>query len=419
MTLDAFGVLFSIAVFILLNRWGAGILHDPVYMAGLTTLGFLYAAISLFRSRWSLHVRIIMVLIIACVTTILPTISNFQNRQKSLAEAFINDSALQIEIAGRYILLGINPYSESYEQTDLAKWKYVDDAGNTINPALYNNVHPPLLLMVSALEYRIFSQLLGWSDIRVIYLFAYVSILILAWRKFGVTQQLLLFLVFVAANPLFTTFISQGTNDVVVLALLLWSLFMVERKGSSLLMAGGLLGLALATKQTAWVAAPFVFFRLMAIKPRRTVWPFIAGTITTALLCYLPFIVWNAGAMINSIVLYISTNTTTLTPIHPIEGIGFSAVLPALGIVKTIYSQYPFMIVQLSALIAVWIFYLFVKRHPATKNTSHELFFIAMATAVVWFFSKYFLQSHLGYIVTLFGCAYFWEAQTSKDKDIS
>lgn len=410
MTLDAFGVLFSIAVFILLNRWGAGILHDPVYMASLTTLSFLYAAISLFRSRWSLHVRIITVIIIACVTTIVPTISNFQNRQKSLAEAFINDSALQIEIAGRYILLGINPYSQSYEQTDLAKWRYVDDAGNTINPALYNNVHPPLLLMVSALEYRIFSQLLGWSDIRVIYLLAYVSILILAWRKFGVTQQFLLFLVFVAANPLFTTFISQGTNDVVVLALLLWSLFVVERKGS-LVMAGCLLGLALATKQTAWVAAPFVFFRLMAIKPRRALFPFIAGTTVIALLCYLPFIVWDAGALINSIVLYISTNTTTLTPIHPIEGIGFAAALPALGIVKTIYSQYPFMIVQLAVLGAVCILYLFVKHHKTTKNTSHELFFIAMATAVVWFFSKYFLQSHLGYIVTLFGCAYFWESR--------
>lgn len=398
MTLDAIGILFSVSVFILFNRWGWGILHNEGYIVSLMLLAFGYLAASSIRSRLTHAIRITLAILIACLMVIVSTGSIMQERSRSLAHGFVNDSALQIEIAGRFILLGINPYSHSYKDTDLAKWDYRDDAGNTTNPALFTNVHPPLLLVISALQYKLFARIFGWSDIRVVYLLAYVSLILLAFLKFDFTQRFLQFLVFGLMNPIFVTFLAQGTNDVVVLALILWMFFAAEHK--KFILAGGLMGLAIATKQTAWIAAPFFLYWIWKTRPFKQFLYFVVAAVSVSLLLYVPFALRDTTALLNSLVFYVSSA-------HPIEGFGVSALLPKWGVVQSIYTKYPFWAMQLMALFAVWI--LFVRTTNKRRNQQDPiLFYVALATGLTWIFSAYFLPSHVGYIMTAFGCAYVW-----------
>ncbi len=406
MRLDVLGILFSSAVFLVINRWGLGILHTEVFLAGLTLISMCYLLVSMLRPTRSLHLRIFLTIVFAVVATILPTVTNMQERHRTLPQNFVNDSAMQAEIAGRYILLGLNPYSTPYDKSDLAKWPYIDEMGNKTNPALFNNIHPPFLLLVSAAQYRIFAQLFAWSDIRVVYLLAYASLFILAFWKFGVSEKLLLFLIFGALNPLLMTFIPEGTNDVMVLAILLWTLFAAEKK--SYIVAGILLGLAIGTKQTAWVAAPFLVYSFWRNQPAKAFRQFIVSASLTTLVIYIPFLVWHVEALIKSLVLYVTTDPRAQKFIHPIEGIGFSPVLPKLGIVKSLYSTFPFWIIQIIAYTISILVYWFTTKRGA-KEERNVLFFMAFGTLMAWYFSRYFLQSHLGYIITLFTFSYFWD----------
>jgi hypothetical protein len=138
-------------------------------------------------------------------------------RQKTAVTGFISDSALQTEIAGRFLLLGKNPYSESYVNTDLKKWSYSDEAGNTDNPALYHNVIPPFLISLSAVGFRTFSRFFGWFDIRVVFLAAYAALIALGFFKFRLSEHLVLFLVLVCLNPMFLIAFIAGSNDVVII----------------------------------------------------------------------------------------------------------------------------------------------------------------------------------------------------------
>jgi len=362
--------------------------------------------VSMLRPARSLHLRLLLTIAFAVLATVIPTISNMQERHRTLPQNFVNDSAMQAEIAGRYLLLGLNPYSTPYDKSDLAKWPYIDEMGNKTNPALFNNIHPPFLLLVSAAQYRVFAQLFAWSDIRVVYLLAYASLFVLAFWKFGISEKTLLFLIFGALNPLLTTFIPEGTNDVMVLALLLWALFAAEKK--SFIISGILLGLAMGTKQTAWVAAPFFAYWLWKQQPAKAFRQFLLSTILTAGAIYLPFFVWHAEALIKSLVLYVTTDPRAQQFIHPIEGIGFSPVLPKLGVVKSLYSTFPFWIIQIIAYtVSFLLYWLHTKR--GSKEEKNVLFFMAFGTLMAWYFSRYFLQSHLGYIITLFTFSYFWD----------
>ncbi|MCL4199828.1 DUF2029 domain-containing protein [Patescibacteria group bacterium] len=406
MSLDVLGILFASAVFLVINRWGLGILHTETFLAGLTLVSICYLMVSMLRPARSLRLRLLLTIAFAVLATVIPTISNMQERHRTLPQNFVNDSAMQAEIAGRYLLLGLNPYSTPYDKSDLAKWPYIDEMGNKTNPALFNNIHPPFLLLVSAAQYRVFAQLFAWSDIRVVYLLAYASLFVLAFWKFGISEKTLLFLIFGALNPLLTTFIPEGTNDVMVLALLLWALFAAEKK--SFIVSGILLGLAMGTKQTAWVAAPFFAYWLWKQQPAKAFRQFLLSTILTAGAIYLPFLVWHAEALIKSLVLYVTTDPRAQKFIHPIEGIGFSPVLPKLGVVKSLYSTFPFWIIQIIAYTVSFLLY-WVHTKRGSKEEKNVLFFMAFGTLMAWYFSRYFLQSHLGYIITLFTFSYFWD----------
>ncbi|MCL4416916.1 MAG: glycosyltransferase 87 family protein [Actinobacteria bacterium] len=358
-----------------------------------------------------IKIKILLLFIFLGISVFVTTFSFIELRQRTSASGFINDSALQTEIAGRYLLLGKNPYVENYVNTDLAKWPYKDETGNTLNPALYANVTPPFMIALSALGFRIFSRLTGSFDIRFLLLVSYFALILLGIVKFGFRQNLLLFLVLVCLQPIFLMSAMQGSNDIVIVTLLLWGLYFLERK--NLLLSGILLGLSVAAKQTAWFIIPFYLIYLLQHYKRKQFITFLLPYIVIISLFYLPFMLWNFPALINNLIFYTSYHPYQNLPIHPIEGYGFSFLLYSLGIVRSIYSQYPFWIYQIFIGVSFLLFFLKLQLKKR-MNIAYVLYGSTTLITIVWFFNRYFLVSHIGYILVMLGTSYVWTLKTEK-----
>jgi uncharacterized membrane protein len=410
MFLDSPLALSFIYIFFIHNIFGWGWMHDKFFFIFAVCIGLIYLfldGLAVFKKNKAFTViKIIIILLFLGISVFGVTINLIFLRSRITDVSYISDSALQTEIAGRFILLGENPYVKSYANTSLANWKYFDAAGRTVNPALYNNVTPPFLIYSSALGFRIFSRLIGLFDIRILFLFAYFLVIILGFVRFKLSKYLLLFLILVCMNPLFNLNLVKGTNDIVTIAILLWSLFFLERK--NILFSSILLGVSLATKQTAWFAVPFYFLYVFQKFGSRNFKKFFLISLAVGLIFYLPFLLSDFQHAFSSLIFYPLGNSSLDIVGHPIEGYGFSQLLYTTGSIKSIYTVYPFWIYQLIVGIALTAFLLFMQRK--TISPASVLYSCALLTGGVWFFNRYFLETHLAYILVLIGAAAVWFA---------
>ncbi len=404
MTLDIPIVLASIYIFVTLNFFGWGVLGDQRFIFFSLVISFLYIVLGLFqqaRGKTMLWSKIILLCTFVAVAVFGVTENVMVLRHSTSVEGFINDSGLQTEIAGRFLLLGKNPYKESYEQTDLVKAKYIDEAGNTTNPALYHNAYPPFLLILSAIGFRVFSQVFSWFDIRVVSLIFYAGLLLLGFVKFGISERLIFFLALIGINPLFISHMIQGSNDIVVLTFLLWSLFLLERK--QFFLAGLLLGFGIATKQTAWFAFPFYMFYVWKTATQRQFLHFFIPLGSVTLLLFAPFILWDSRALFENLILYISGSLATSYPIH---NFGLGIFLVKIGMIPTIYTYYPFWIWQVVIGGLVCVIWLRARKKQCT--TADVLSGFSVLLAVSWIFNRFMNFSYLAVLVTVVAIASLW-----------
>lgn len=404
MTLDVPIVVAFIYLFVTLNFFGWGMFHDQRFIFFSLAISFLYLASSVISHAKRMFILWRVVLLYAFIGFAVfgITINLMQLRNTTSVEGFINDSGLQTEIAGRFLLLGKNPYRETYEQTDLAKAKYIDEAGSTVNPALFHNAYPPFFLILSAVGFRIFSQAFHWFDIRIISLFFYGALLILGIVKFRLNERLILFLALIGINPMFLSLMIQGSNDVVVVTMLLWSLFLLEKK--RWIIAGILLGIAIGTKQLAWIAAPFYCWYVWRIHPKKFL-SFVGMTMIPVLVIFVPFIVWDAAALWEDLVLYINGSIPTSYPIH---NFGLGMFLVKQWMIPSIYAYYPFWIWQVVIGGIVLFFWLRHIRRKKTFVAGDVLTGLVLLLSVSWIFNRFMNFSYLAAIAGLAGAAAIW-----------
>ncbi len=414
MNIDVPLVAAFIYIFVKENIFGWGLLQDYrfIVFAILVVLGYLLADVflSLTQKAWLRKVKIFLLLFFILFLIFGVSTNIIALRRVTHPATYINDSALQTEIAGRFLLLKINPYVESYTETDLAKWPYRDEASKTLNPALFVNVTPPLMIVGSAVGFRIFSQVAGWFDIRILILTGYLLLLLIGYLKFGLKNRFLLFLTLVCLNPIFLLGAISGSNDVVVLVFLLGSLLLLEKKKYT--WSGFLLGAAVACKQSAWFAVPFFLLFVWQQAKRKDFRRFFLAGLAMILLFYLPFLVWNPVALFNNLVFYVTGSSSGEMIIHPIEGYGFGQLLLAWGKLETIYDQFPFGIIQLILGVGLILFLLFLQRKkmaPAGLLASY-----AASLSVVWFFNRYFLETHVSYLLVLYALSFLWSKNQLK-----
>jgi uncharacterized membrane protein len=151
-----------------------------------------------------------------------------------------------------------------------------------------------------------------------------------------------------------------GDNDLPMIALLLAATLTIARR--RFVAAAILIGLAIATKQTALIALPVLVGWAFANGMTWRLLPRYAGlALLTVLVLIAPFLAWNAPAFLRDTVLY---NVGSGGEAYPIQGIGLSSWLLQAGIIHGARDAFPFLLIQLPLVITAWVLgWRWLRRH--------------------------------------------------------
>lgn len=310
----------------------------------------------------------------------------------------VHDIILQQEAAMRLLLVGKNPYKETYFGTQVESFNY-DEPGDTeaVNPALYHFVMPPWYLLFPFSFYYSVRPVVGYFDGRFVSLFCMIGLLfvIRLWFKHPAVGRTAIILS--ALSPAVFDYFIEGRSDVFAFFWLVFSLFLLERK--KYLWSSIVAALAFMSKQTTWFVFPFYIIYMWASvhASYKRIVPALVAIASVVTLLALPFMIWDSTAFLNSVIFYLSGNAPHS---YPVSGYGLSMVLKEMGVIGDIHAYYPFAIWQavfgIPALVglAMWL----------RKAPSMSKLFIAYGVllTIIWYTSRYFNNSHLGYISMIF-----------------
>ncbi len=311
-----------------------------------------------------------------------------------------NDGAVQSRAAATFLLRGQNPYTADYRQTDFRIFPSPSGRG-VDNLALDHYAYPPLqfLLMVPTVFINTtFDTHFDTQTLYLILFLIYCVAVVALGNTWSMRTRLLLLTL---GNPWFLLLAFAGFNDITMVALLTLAAVAAHRRwwvASSVLM-----GCAVASKQTAWVSAPlwaaYVWFALGGAW--RAWWKQLAIAAGTASVFFLPFFLWNPGAMFDDIVRYVSG---AIPGSYPLSGNTILQYLRPLGLVDspwTTFSAWPF---QLSVGATMVLFaYRALRRRP---RASVWLGWSAMTILAITLVSRFAPDNYFLAIAELIVAAY-------------
>ncbi len=386
--------------------------HDnPPIVAILFAMLLLYLiADGLLPARWGHHIKFFLLVLAVSLFAVGFTLTEIILRHNTAPYRYVHDGLIQTEEATKFLLVGKNPYVEDYTQTPMKDWDFrVENL--RLNPALYHNAYLPFLFLFTAPFYVIINAWLGWFDGRIIFLPMFIGVLVILARWVSERGRKFALLLFVTLNPFFVPYLTEGRNDVFVLFWIVLSVHLLRQHHEAWSLVA--LGLASASKLTAWFLIPFYALYLFqpradallswrradAIRGLRRLLPLGA---TTALVI-LPFVVWQPAAFIESVWNY-PNGASAFAP-YPVFGYGLNILAQGFGLLPTAATRSPFEILQ-------WIvglpLLLFLAWRQIKNNTLSQMWFsYALLLAVMSFFSHVLNDNHIGFILTLFAIAFF------------
>ena len=380
----------------------------------LIACGVLPVAYAMRDHRWGAaftpRQRAIHLASIVAVFVIIPTLASIVLRETGKPYTYIHDGALMIEWAARKLLLGQNPYVADYLDTPLYYWPMVN------NPALYHLTYFPFLFLITTPFVWLFDKVGLFWDQRYLYLPAYVATLAVVPLLARRVDNRLALVALVALNQQLFPFVVEGRNDFFVLAFLIAGLVLLQRERRAL---GPLaIAIAAAAKLHAVFIMPFVAVWLLATRKPRTLreaWDALWGPLWPATLflaiTFLPFLINDFAAFYDDVVRY---NAGGAAWTYPISGMGFSAILLALGLIEFRQADFPFAAIEIAVAtpIALWWMWKLWKRPTlATLLTGYALTLLAFL-----FFGRYFQGNYLGYILAVATPALFLRAEAMPAK---
>ena len=368
---------------------------DTAFLAITGTLSVLYAVRDHRSGRrfTGLHRAVHLGAMIAAFT-VAPTLASILLRLGGKPYTFIHDGALMIEWAARKLISGQNPYVADYLDTPLFYWPMVN------NPALYHLTYFPSLFLITVPFVFVFDKIGLFWDERFLYLPAYIATLALLPLLVKKTEHRLALVALVGLNPQLFPFVVEGRNDFFVLLFLFAGLALLQRERRTL---GSLaIAAAAAAKLHAVFILPFLVVYLVATRKPKTVGealvalrPLIPAGVLLAV-TFLPFLVNDWNAFYDDVVRY---NAGGAAWTYPISGMGFSAILLALGVIEYRQADFPFAVIEIAVAAPVALWWLRkVWRQPdlATLLTGYALTLLAFL-----FFGRYFQGNYLGYILAV------------------
>ncbi|HET8570185.1 MAG TPA: hypothetical protein VFM93_14490 [Candidatus Limnocylindria bacterium] len=341
------------------------------------------------RRRWA-HLAAIVV-----VFAVLPTIAAIVLRETGKPYTYVHDGAIMIEEAARKLIAGHDPYVADYLDTPLYFWPMVN------NPALYHLTYFPFLFLVTTPFVALFDRIGAFWDQRYLYLPAYLATLAVLPALVPTNAQRLALVALVGLNPQLFPFVIEGRNDFFVLLFLFAGIALIQRERRTL---GTLMvALAGAAKLHALILLPFLAVYLVATRRPRTLrrawsalwrpgWPAVLVLAVT----FVPFIVWEPFAIYDDVVQY---NAGGAAWSYPISGMGFGAILLALGVIPHRQADFPFAVVE--ALVAAPLALYFLRRLWSRPRIATMLLGYSITLLAFLFFGRYFQGNYLGFIVAI------------------
>ncbi|MFQ6015041.1 MAG: glycosyltransferase 87 family protein [Anaerolineae bacterium] len=385
----------------------SGFLSQPAFQGPLITLLLAYAALDLLRERFPRRVflgKVFLLLLLVVLVVILPTTLAMALRRTQGAHLYMHDGAIQTEEAAKLLVAGKNPYTASYRDTPMADWPF-QEGEVTRNPALEHAIYLPFLFLFSVPFYLASQAALGWYDQRLVYLMLFLGSLWLALRLPRRREGKLSLAAFLALNPLMVPFLMEGRNDVFILFWLLLSTYLLGR--GRLRSSALALGIACATKQTAWLFLPFYLAHLLRRRaPWQGTWerlrPALGPLLLAAAVLVLPFLLWSPHDFLQDTLRYQAT-------LYTVRGWGLSHLLLRLGVIPSNQAPFPFWALQLAAglptlallLVRQW------QRYSLAQVWTH----FALLLLVVGFTSRAFNDNYLGFILACLAVGFFLEEE--------
>ena len=374
-------LLFALLVpFIMTYRISPG--ETPYWLFGLIFLGlllYLLMDISIINlveeTRNKLKYTFLWLLILASIGSAF--YSSIVVRHQTSPIYGVHDIVIQQEGAIRFLLHGINPYATTYFDTPLKDWHYSDIE---TNPALYHFVMQPFYLLFSIPFYLISAHVLfGFFDGRIPLLFLFLALLIMASKLVKEPEKKLQFIILLAFNPATLGYLLEGRDDIFMFTFLFGSLFLLFKNKN--LLAGILMALSFAVKQSAWPIFPFYFaylyFKNKNIK--KTFLKLVPFAVTFGI-TVLPFVFWDTKAYFDSTIFYLSGNAEHS---YPISGYGLGALLREFNFIKNLNSYYPFWIWQ--AIIGMPLLIFCIKWQKKENTVKRLIIVYALFLLVFWY----------------------------------
>lgn len=309
-----------------------------------------------------------------------------------------HDGAVQSEVAAQMLLAGKNPYDTSFVGTQFNLF-HPPKFGQPVNPVLDHYAYPPLVPLLN-LPVAIWSNITGWPpDGRVMTALAYMVLVLLMLRTSSNRRYRTWVAISLLANPFVLLYPLIGFNDIFFLLFIVATALYARRK--QWVMAGAMLGLALAAKQTAWLVLPlWVWWLWQEIRHQRLSWRVARQSIfwtggVAAVLC-LPFIAWNPAAFYDDVIHYVSG---VIPYTYPIGGDSLYQFLILFRQVPDAWAATPPIVgLLIAALISFPIGAWWIRRRP---TVSQWLLSVVMVTFVVSLANRYLYENYVSALVLL------------------
>ncbi len=383
-----------------------GLVLNALTLGGL--IGYLIVDL-LPAGRWRQHAKWLFLSAILVTALFLPAGKLMLLRQGSGPASYTHDGGvIQTEATIQYFLAGKNPYHEDYIDTPMAEWGFSE-----YRTALYHYPYLPWTFVFST-PFYLLGQWAGFYDQRLVYLLLMVLALSLAPQLVRGARTQLALVALLALNPIMALDLVFGQNDSFVLCWLLLSLVAWQRSQQATTPiqaqrwrwgAALLLGLACASKPTAWFFAPFYgllflgderlevgWLALMRQIPRviARAWPALAGFAALVV----PYILWDPFAFYDDVWRWSSGQGETG---YQIWGWGASNFVLALGLVADRFSQWPFWLLELvlAGPLLIW----FLRRQQRTNTLANACWHYGLFLLLFFYSSRFLNENYLGYIL--------------------
>ncbi len=399
----------------LLQHW----MTDPISLLLISTafgLLLLYLFFDLWHgiSEQGRH-RAKLALVFCMVFTTVVSLSTFSVllRHVTGPASFCHDGGvIQTEEAIKYVLAGKNPYVEDYVDTPMAEW------GLDYRTALYHYPYLPWTFLSSAPVQLLSETLLGWYDQRFVYLTLFVALLFVAASLVPEGDERLCLVMVLGLNPIMGNDIIFGQNDVFTLAWIVFSVYLLKRGRDSWSML--MLGLACASKPTAWFLVPFYLLYLIrrdGLSPRREIRALGVYLVRKAFpllivlaVLVLPFALWNPNAMLDDVWRW--SSGTAAVP-YQITGWGLANFVLALGLVESRLDYFPFWIPEL--LVCLPLFLYLLRRQWKHNSLASMLYHYAFLGLAFFYTSRFMNENYLGYLLAVMAMAVFVDSSPSTE----